>query len=458
MDHSRILVPLAMLIACAIRLGAVDADQASHDLSHGWKFRLGDHVSWSDPTLDDGKWRSIPVGSPWEEEGSPEQDGYAWYRLHFRIPSQMREHGDYQRHGRLKLTLGKIDDVDHTWLNGELIGATGGFPEQYSTSWSTLRVYLAPSRLIRGGADNVLVVRVADGTDQGGMREGPYRVEPASASDLIKVAFDFGGADGIYLSEKPIPVLVTLASGAPLDVEGEVTWRVETDEGVELLRETTSRKLAAEGERALECPFTPSIPGFYRISCTFRDGGGERIQLPAERVICYRPEKVQAPLTKEDDFDDFWRQTLDRLADVLPEFALTRQQQFDSPTHEVYEVTMRSLGGVRVGGGMRSRNREERTQGILLCSVCLVTARACVPPVAVIPLRSSLSMFAAMGTVRPMSAACLRTFGFEDSTTRRVTTTKARMPIVCVPLISWPRDLRSIGDGSPSQAAARAEV
>lgn len=94
----------------------------------------------------------------------------------------------------------------------------------------------------------------------------------------------------------------------------------------------------------------PSVPGFYRISCTFRDNQGEGIQVSAERTVGYRPEEIQSPLTKQDDFDDFWRQTLNELADVAPEFVATRRQQFDSPTHGVYEVTMRSLGGVRVGG------------------------------------------------------------------------------------------------------------
>jgi cephalosporin-C deacetylase-like acetyl esterase len=129
-----------------------------------------------------------------------------------------------------------------------------------------------------------------------------------------------------------------------------VTWSVETDEGAELFTEATPRTLTANGKLALECPFSPSIPGFYRVTCTFRGSGSDEAEVSAGKVIGYSPERIRSPLTRGEDFDSFWQRTLERLADVAPEFELKWQELFDSPTHEVYEVTMRSLGGVRVGG------------------------------------------------------------------------------------------------------------
>jgi sialate O-acetylesterase len=61
----------------------------------------------------------------------------------------------------VRISLGRIDDDDITWVNGMQVGRTQGYAER--------RLYTAPSSALRPGA-NVLVVRVADGGGGG----GPY--------------------------------------------------------------------------------------------------------------------------------------------------------------------------------------------------------------------------------------------------------------------------------------------
>ena len=90
------------------------------DLSGNWKFEIGDLARWSDPALDDSKWDRIYVPAPWEEEGYPGYDGYAWYRKHFKADKDFRDMSLYLR-------LGYIDDVSEVFLNGHLIAVNRHF-------------------------------------------------------------------------------------------------------------------------------------------------------------------------------------------------------------------------------------------------------------------------------------------------------------------------------------------
>ncbi|MEM8681149.1 MAG: acetylxylan esterase, partial [Planctomycetota bacterium] len=62
------------------------------------------------------------------------------------------------------------------------------------------------------------------------------------------------------------------------------------------------------------------------------------------------PERLEVPLTAKADLEDFWRATREALAEVDPQFELIAQPDQDTETHELFEVRMRSLGDVRVGG------------------------------------------------------------------------------------------------------------
>ena len=132
------------------------------DLSGNWKFDIGDDTMRAKPGYDDRNWSVVHVPSPWEDQGFPGYDGYGWYRKHF--------HADQDWPGRaLYLSLGSVDDVDEVYLNGRMIGFTGGFPPHYMTAYDARRVYHIPSEYLNGGGDNVVAVRVYDGELSGGI-------------------------------------------------------------------------------------------------------------------------------------------------------------------------------------------------------------------------------------------------------------------------------------------------
>jgi hypothetical protein len=135
------------------------------DLRGQWKFELGDNMKWSLPTFDDSDWDNIFVPSPWENEGFPGYDGFAWYRIHFDFTEQMKRHNLYLR-------LGFIDDVDEVYVNGRFLGYKGTFPPNNATAYQQERIYYLPLDFLNNTGDNVIAVRVHDRYNIGGIVKG----------------------------------------------------------------------------------------------------------------------------------------------------------------------------------------------------------------------------------------------------------------------------------------------
>ena len=73
-------------------------------------------------------------------------DGLVWFRFAFDLPASAAA-------APAELHLGRIDDVDITWVNGVEVGRTN--------SPSLNRVYHVPANLLKAGR-NVVAVRVED--------------------------------------------------------------------------------------------------------------------------------------------------------------------------------------------------------------------------------------------------------------------------------------------------------
>lgn len=133
--------------------------QQLQDLAGGWRFRLdpedvGVDQEWFAPDLDDSGWEPIEIGKPWEEQGHPAYDGFAWYRRDLTIEAEWLER-------EAEITFWGVDGEAWVYLNGTLLGHHEGWHEPFS-------VPLKPD-VARAGEQNVLAVRVWDGSNQGGI-------------------------------------------------------------------------------------------------------------------------------------------------------------------------------------------------------------------------------------------------------------------------------------------------
>lgn len=158
-----ILIKFVVILLLAINLQAEDRIKVL-SLSGYWKFSIGDNNGWKNANFNDSNWEDIKVPAFWEDRGYHGYDGYAWYRKQFIIP-------DKYLNAQLYLELGYIDDVDETYLNGVLIGKSGAFPPNYTTSYYSYRKYPIPAGLLKPG-NNVIAIRVYDDEQGGGIVNG----------------------------------------------------------------------------------------------------------------------------------------------------------------------------------------------------------------------------------------------------------------------------------------------
>jgi hypothetical protein len=155
---------------------SIDADYSLIDLplEGKWAFMTGSRREWRDLGYDDSKWETITVPSTWESQGYNDYDGYATYRRSFIMPQKLNGLPKY-------LSLGKVDDIDEVYFNGEFIGtvydlmARNDF-RRYGMEYSIKRIYHIPEHLIQYGRKNVITVVVYDQQGLGGIYEGPVGI------------------------------------------------------------------------------------------------------------------------------------------------------------------------------------------------------------------------------------------------------------------------------------------
>lgn len=170
------------------------------DLSGRWKFNLGDNVKWKEKDFNDSKWEKVYVPSSWENQGFPGYDGYAWYRTSFKLKPELSSKKIY-------LILGYIDDVDQTFINGNLIGVSGGFPPKYRTAYNAFRKYYIPNEFLNKNGENTIAVRVFDNELDGGILSGKiglYTYEGGIEPDVnLSGIWDFKiGDDSSFLKNE----------------------------------------------------------------------------------------------------------------------------------------------------------------------------------------------------------------------------------------------------------------
>ncbi len=113
----------------------------------------GDTPAWAAAGFDDNDWATMSLPGLWEEDALPDYDGSVWFRRHVTLPAGWQDKD-------LILKLAMVDDIDQTWVNGDLVGSTN----QYNAP----REYTVPASALKAG-DNVITIRVLDTGGGGGI-------------------------------------------------------------------------------------------------------------------------------------------------------------------------------------------------------------------------------------------------------------------------------------------------
>lgn len=147
----------------------IEAVPVDYNLQGEWYFKIRDYEVQKDATLDFSSWRTIMVPGMWENQGYKDYDGIAVYAIEFELNKKFANE-------RMVLVLGKIDDLDQVYLNGELVGESGSFKRstihKHSDMHNEKRGYYLPVNLLNSNGKNTLIVKVMDTGGIGGIYEG----------------------------------------------------------------------------------------------------------------------------------------------------------------------------------------------------------------------------------------------------------------------------------------------
>jgi len=136
-----------------------------------WRTASGDRPNSEPWTVKaSGEWRNAPQTlGDWRTWGDPELTsftGMVWFRTEFNLtPAQVKSlrTAAAAETATATLSLGKINQVDETWINGRAVGNTFGY--------ETPRTYQLPAAMLHAGT-NVLVINVLSTYGVGGLLNG----------------------------------------------------------------------------------------------------------------------------------------------------------------------------------------------------------------------------------------------------------------------------------------------
>ncbi|HOJ37549.1 MAG TPA: hypothetical protein PLI27_08560 [Ignavibacteriales bacterium] len=152
------------------------------NFGNNFLFFPADSIHFKDKNYIDKHWQSISINTSWDKSGYSNFDGIAWYRYHFSFPISIKDKFVY-------FVLGKIDDVDETFLNGNFIGKTGEFPPNQESRWGDYRIYKLSREFLQ--KENVLAIRVCDLGGPGGIYSGPFGIySEKQIKELFKGIFN----------------------------------------------------------------------------------------------------------------------------------------------------------------------------------------------------------------------------------------------------------------------------
>lgn len=189
-----------------LKSAVADPDGAGVMLGHGfeawWQKAGGQGRPWAATPSELAAWPRVPdMTLNWERWGVPElaaYDGNAWYATHVVLTAAQAAEGAV-------LGLGKVDDIDTTWVNGQAIGSTAGNMAPHS--------YRLPRGALEAG-DNTIIVNVIDLWTNGGIYgDQPPRLALAGGETVAL-------KDWVY---RTVPDALRYPPRAPWDATGGVT-------------------------------------------------------------------------------------------------------------------------------------------------------------------------------------------------------------------------------------------
>lgn len=351
-----LLILVLIAFSCKSQVAEITGS-ISEDYTDTWRFHAGEGKDslWMNADYDDSGWVNVVSSKLLKDQNISLDNGFGWYRKSIQLSDSLKN--GITKHGAAILHLGRLAATDEVYVNGELVGKTGEFPDNYKGYHDGERNYLVSAESINFEGDNVIAIKFHDGWNIGGFLEGAkLSISTAQTKDKLSLNVAVADSDYIFMSPDPIKITVNLENKNAWDVQGRVIVKLTTDDYQAVKSDSLSITVDAKTTYTNTFNLENPDPGFYRYTIQFKRN--EEIACEKKFNVGYEPEKIESPLDAKDDFKFFWDNNLKELAKVASDYKLTLIPEYSKIDYEMYLVEMKSFEGELIRGYYAKPKRE----------------------------------------------------------------------------------------------------
>lgn len=163
-----LIIPILLFPSCSQKTTDLD-------ISKGWSVtNKSDSPDYAQPDFSPTDWEKVNLPGQIYKEKKP---AVIWLRQEFRLTPELLANED------LAFVLGKIWDVEETYLNGVKIGGMGSVKPHFFSKWNVFRYYRLPADLLNKDGRNVIAIRMY--TNQNPMYNGTPVITTIARAEVI---------------------------------------------------------------------------------------------------------------------------------------------------------------------------------------------------------------------------------------------------------------------------------
>ena len=165
----------------------------------------------------------------------------------------------------------------------------------------------------------------------------------------INLALSSDAIAGMGTAKAPVKFTVTITNAGNEAVSGMLDWSVNST--AISVKPISEQAITIDAGNTKQVTQTITLPqaGFVEMICGFQQSETAQPVKKTLRVGC-NPERVIKPLTRQPDFDEFWKQAISELKAIPPAFKSIERPDLSDDRISVFEVCMRSHDQIRVRG------------------------------------------------------------------------------------------------------------
>lgn len=162
----------------------------------------------------------------------------------------------------------------------------------------------------------------------------------------LQTQFDLEGGDGTFVSGTPLKINYQVENKTGQTLKAYVAGSVSSVQGTVLHSFKKYIEIPNQQSQTFTFYYSPPKANVYHIYAHVRNTKGT---LKANTIkLAYAPLEIASPLTRKQDFMQFWQSTLKTLQNTAPSFKMIAKPSLNSADYEVFLVEMQSLENTTV--------------------------------------------------------------------------------------------------------------